>query len=193
MLDTRLVNALSLPGGFVYVTSGLVVAIRDEAELAGVLAHEIAHVAARHGTQQLSRHQLVAFVTSLGDAFFGGLASPLPSVVTGLESLSYSRGDEAQADDLAAGYLHRAGYHPKGLATFFDLLWRSRQESHLERFLSSHPLSADRATRVRSRIAGWVLDDRLIRDSAAFREIQALLRARAAPEGTAKPRAGSGN
>ncbi len=178
MLDTPVVNALSLPGGFVYVTSGLMLAIDNEAQLAGVLAHEIAHVAAHHGAQQLSRDQLVSFLTSLGDAVFGGLASPLPALVTNLESQSYSRGDEVQADDLATGYLYRARYHPEGLATFFDLVWRLSKETRLERFLSSHPLSADRATRVRARIAAWVLDERWVRNSTAFREVQELLRAR---------------
>lgn len=181
MLDTPVVNALALPGGFVYLTRGLVLAARNEGELAGVLAHEISHVASRHGTARLSRDQLIAFLTSLGGSFLlGDLASPLPGLVTNLESLSYTRGDETEADDLATGYLYQAGYHPDVLASFFDRLWRSRQEAHLTRFLMTHPLSTDRAARVRWRISTWPLDDRWTRDSAAFHEVQALLRARAA-------------
>jgi predicted Zn-dependent protease len=192
MLDTPLVNAFALPGGFVYVTSGLVVAVRDEAQLAGVLAHEIAHVVARHGTQQLSREQLVAFFTSVGEAFLVGVMFPhtLPSAVTEVENLPYTRTDEIQADDLAVGYLYAAGYHPEGLATFLDLLRGSGRQSRLERFLSTHPLSADRARRLRARVSAWTLDDRWIRDSRAFHEIREMVRTRANAGGAARPAQG---
>lgn len=190
MLDTSVVNAYALPGGFVYVTRGLVVTVEDEAQLAGVLAHEIAHVVARHGTQHLSRERLVAFFTSLGDALYVGLSSPLPSVVTGVESLSYGRADETQADELAAEYLHEARYHPEGLATFFSHLRESGQWGRLERFLSTHPVSADRARRLRARISAWTLDGRWTRDSRAFREVQQTLRTRTT-QGGAEPTAGT--
>ena len=192
MLDTPLVNAFALPGGFVYVTSGLVVAVRDEAQLAGVLAHEIAHVVARHGTQQLSREQLVAFFTSVGEAFLVGVMFPhtLPSALVEVENLPHSRTDEIQADDLAAGYLYEAGYQPEGLATFLDLIGGPGRQSRLERFRSTHPVSADRARRLRARVSAWTLDDRWIRDSRAFHEIRELVRTRANAGGAARPAGG---
>ena len=131
----------------------------------GVLAHETAHVVARHGTQQLSRERLVSFFTSLGDVLYVGLSSPLPSVVTGVESLSYGRADETQADELATQYLHQARCHPEGLATFSGRLRESGQWGRLERFLSTHPVSADRAKRLRAWISAWTLDGRWTRDS----------------------------
>jgi predicted Zn-dependent protease len=192
MLDTPLVNAFALPGGFVYVTSGLVVAVRDEAQLAGVLAHEIAHVVARHGTQQLSREQLVAFFTSVGEAVLVGVMFPhtLPSALTEVEHLPYTRTDEIQADDLAVGYLYLAGYQPEGLATFLDLIGGSGRQSRLERFRSTHPVSADRARRLRARVSAWTLDDRWIRDSRAFHEIREMVRTRANAGGAVRPAGG---
>jgi predicted Zn-dependent protease len=189
MLDTPLVNAFALPGGFVYVTSGLVLAVRDEAQLAGVLAHEIAHVVARHGAHQLSRDQLISFFTAVGDAFLVGLMYPhtRPSALTAVENLSYSRADEIQADDLAARFLYDAGYPPEALAAFFDLVRESRRETRLDRFLSTHPVSADRASRLRAQAAGWSLDGRRPRDSRAFHEVRGLLRTRA---GTPERRGG---
>ncbi len=175
LVESPVVNAMALPGGYIYVFSGLFLAARNEGELAGVLAHEIGHVESRHATEQLSRNQLIGLLSSFGGAFFGG--GGVPSLLTGLERLSYSRGDEMRSDDLAVDYLYQAGYHPEAMATFFDLVWKSRQEAHLMAFLATHPLSDDRAARVRTRIATWPFDDRWIRDSAAFHEAQALLRA----------------
>jgi len=177
VLNTKAVNAFALPGGFVYVTRGLMLAARDEGEFASVLAHEIGHVVARHGTGRLSRNQLIAFLTSMGGSLLvGDLASPIMGLVTNLEGLSYSRGDETTADDLATAYLYQAGFDPAAMAEFFDVMWRSRNEPHLARFLLTHPPSLDRAARVRWRISGWPLDDRWVRDSAAFHEAQDLLR-----------------
>jgi len=175
MLDSPEVNAVALPGGFIYVTRGLVLEIPNEGELAGVLAHEIAHVLSRHGTKQLSRDRLMGLVTALG-----GLASPLPDIVTNLERLSYSRGDETRADKLAVGYLYQAGYHPEALASFFELLLRTHSKAGVPQFLLTHPLSTERIAQVRQLFSTWPLDDRLVRNSESFHEVQALLRARAA-------------
>ena len=122
ILDTKAVNALAAPGGVVYVTRGLILAARGEGELAGVLAHEISHIVARHATERLSRNQLIAFLSSMGGSMLiGNLASPIPGFVTSLEGLSYSRGDETEADDLGTAYLYEAGYDPTAMASFLDL------------------------------------------------------------------------
>lgn len=173
MLDSPVLNAVALPGGFIYVTRGLALKVQSEGELAAVLAHEIAHVVSRHGTEQLSHGQLMGFISTLG-----GFASPLPDLLTSLERLSYSRGDEMRSDDLAVRYLYQAGYHPDAVASFFEVLLRATREAKIPDFLSTHPLSADRIVRTRGLFSTWPLDGRLIRDSGAFKEFQALLRAR---------------
>jgi predicted Zn-dependent protease len=193
VLDSSLLNAFALPGGLVYVTTGLIATVRDEAQLAGVLAHEIAHGVARHGAHHLSRDQLISFFTTVGDAFLIGLMYPhtRPSVLTAIERLSYSRADEIQADELAARLLYQARYPPEGLATFLDLIGQSRRETRLDRFLSTHPQSADRARRLRAQVSTWPIEGRWTRDSQPFHEIRQLVRARAVGQDPGSPAAGS--
>ncbi len=174
LVDTPMVNAITLPGGHIYVTSGLILSVQSEGELAGVLAHEIGHAVSRHGTEHLSRTIFLGFINSIGGALLGGGGAP--GLVANLEGLSYSRGDETHADDLAVDFMYQAGYHPEAMARFFDRLLLLHQEAQLTAFLSTHPLSQDRAERVRWRISDWPLDDRWRRDAPAFHEAQALLR-----------------
>jgi predicted Zn-dependent protease len=180
LVDSPAVHAFALPGGFVYVTRGLVLGVRDEAQLAGVIAHELAHVVLRHGTQQLSREELLTIFSTLGDAVLVGLLYPhrRPSEMMTLDRLSYSRADETEADDLAVRFLRAARYDPEALAAFFDRLRGLRQESRFTQFLSTHPPSARRARRLRERIATLPRDagPASMRDSPAFREIQERLR-----------------
>ena len=152
------INAFALPGGPMYVNRGLFEAARSEAELAGVLAHEMSHVALRHGTHQASK----AYLTQAGLGILGGLlgrnggnASNIVNAIGGLGLnvvfLKFGRDDEYQADELGAEIMAGAGYNPVAMANFFELL-RSEQ-SHdpgkLERFFSDHPPSADREARIR--------------------------------------------
>lgn len=145
------VNAFALPGGYLYVNRGLVEAARTEGELAGVLAHEMAHVALRHGTNQASK----AYLAQAGLGILGGLiggegrTGQIIGAVGGLGLnvlfLKFSRGAETEADVAAAQMLARAGYDPVEMATFFDRL----QGSRAPEFLSSHPNPGNRAARVR--------------------------------------------
>jgi Zn-dependent protease with chaperone function len=152
------INAFSLPGGPMYVNRGLVEAARSEAELAGVLAHEMSHVALRHGTHQASK----AYLTQAGLGILGGLlgrnggnAASIVNAIGGLGLnavfLKFGRDDEYQADQLGAEIMARAGYNPLAMANFFELLRseEGRDPGKLERFFSDHPPSADREARIR--------------------------------------------
>src|SRR5437667_232143 len=151
------INAFSLPGGFMYVNRGLIEAARREPELAAVLAHEMAHVALRHGTHQASK----AYMTQAGIGILGGLLgrggnpSQVFQVIGGLGLnalfLKFSRDDEYQADTVGAQIMARAGYDPRSMADFFQVL-RNQQKSdpgRLATFFSDHPAAADRETRIR--------------------------------------------
>jgi Zn-dependent protease with chaperone function len=152
------INAFALPGGPMYVHRGLLQAARNEAELAGVLAHEMSHVALRHGTNQASK----AYLAQSGLGILGGLlgkssgsTSKIVSAIGGVGLnavfLKYSRDDEREADRLGAEIMAKAGYDPVAMATFFELLKteQGRNPSKLERFFSSHPSPADREARIR--------------------------------------------
>ena len=157
-VDASEINAFSLPGGFMYVNRGLFEAARSEAELAGVLAHEMAHVSLRHGTQQASK----AYLGQAGIGLLGGLlgenGANTAQIVNatggvGLNAafLKFSRDDEYQADEVGAEIMARAGYDPLAMANFFELLrsQRGRNPGALERFFSDHPPSAGREARIR--------------------------------------------
>jgi len=161
VVDTSDVNAFALPGGFMYVNRGLLQAARSEGEVAGVLAHEMAHVALRHGTHQASK----AYATQAGVGILGGLlglgrgrsaSDQIVNVIGGLGLnalfMKFSRDDEYQADLVGAQIMHRAGYDSREMARFFDLLqgMRSSNSGAVAQFFSSHPSSGDRAQRIRA-------------------------------------------
>jgi predicted Zn-dependent protease len=149
VIDSDEVNAFALPGGFMFVNSGLILKADNEAELAGVLAHEIAHVAARHGTRQATRGQLINFGTIPlvmlggwpGYAIYeaAGLAIPLGF-------LKFSRGMEAEADMLGLQYMYKAGYDPNEFVNFFERIesLEKTKPGAVSRLFSSHPMTGDR-------------------------------------------------
>jgi hypothetical protein len=153
------INAFALPGGFLYLNRGLIEAAKSEGQLAGVMAHEMAHVALRHGTNQASEAYLAQ--TSIG--LLGGLFSKDDGTTDkvmgavggfGLNALflKFSRTDEEQADIVGAQTMARSGYDPQDMVDFFELLQatQSREPGKVEQFFSSHPAPADRATRIRN-------------------------------------------
>lgn len=159
LINSAEVNAFALPGGFMYLNRGLIEAAETEAELAGVMAHEIAHVALRHGTNQASK----AYLAQAGFGILGGLlgnstAGDIVGAVGGFGLntlfLKFSRSAEKKADILAAQILARAGYDPNSMVDFFEKLQAraGRDPSKFEQFFSSHPTPDNRAARVREEI-----------------------------------------
>src|SRR5438094_8329505 len=123
VIDSDEINAFALPGGFLYVSSGLLLAAQNEAELAGVMAHEIAHVAARHATRQLTRSQMLN-LASIPLIFVGGGIGVAVREAAGLAApmalTKFSRGFEAEADSLGVQYLYKDGHDPQAFIAFFE-------------------------------------------------------------------------
>ncbi len=149
VIDSDDVNAFALPGGFFFVNTGLILKADDEAELAGVMAHEIAHVAARHGTRQATRGELINY-GSLPLIFMGGWAGFAVREAAGaaipLGFLKFSRGMEAEADMLGLEYMYKAGYDPTAFVDFFEKIetLEKRKPSAVSKVFSTHPLTDDR-------------------------------------------------
>jgi hypothetical protein len=163
ILDVADVNAFALPGGYVYLNRGLVESVRNEAELAGVLAHEIGHVALRHSTNQISKSYLAQAGLSVLGGIIGGDANDILRVVGGaglpLLFLKFGRTAEEQADTVGAQMMARAGYDPLALATFFEKL-ESQARGGPPEFLSSHPNYASRRENIQREAALLTTADR---------------------------------
>jgi len=164
VIDSDEVNAFALPGGFFYVNSGLILAADEEAELAGVMAHEIAHVAARHATRQITRAQW-ANIGTIPLIFVGGGIGYAVRSVAGLALpmtfLSFSRGFEAEADYLGLQYMYKSGYDPQAFISFFEKLQakEKRKPGTLARAFSTHPQTPDRIEKSQEEI-GRILPSR---------------------------------
>lgn len=158
VIDSQEVNAFALPGGFLYVNRGLLEAADNEAEVAGVIAHEIAHVAARHGMEQASKGELFNYL-SIPLIFLGGIGGYAIRQGLGLavplSFLKFSRGAEKEADRLGAQYMWASGYDPNALITFFEKLQakNKKKPGTLSKLFSTHPMTGDRITEVRELIA----------------------------------------
>jgi beta-barrel assembly-enhancing protease len=158
VIDSQEVNAFALPGGFLYVNRGLMEAADNEAEVAGVVAHEIAHVAARHGMEQASKGELFNYL-SIPLIFLGGIGGYAIRQGLGLavplSFLKFSRGAEKEADRLGAQYMWASGYDPNALITFFEKLQakNKKKPGTLSKLFSTHPMTGDRITEVRELIA----------------------------------------
>lgn len=149
VLDSPVVNAFALPGGYVYVTRGLLAHMQNEAQLAMVLGHEIGHITARHTARQITGSQLTEIGLALGSTFFKDIQPYLGVVRTSLQflDLKYSRDDERWADELGVKYATRAGYQAEEGAKFFTTLKRLGAQSEgagLPAWLSTHPDPAER-------------------------------------------------
>jgi predicted Zn-dependent protease len=179
VVDDATVNAFALPGGFVYVTRGILTHLRSEAELIGVLGHEVGHVTARHSVSQLSRAQLAQLGLGLGMIFvpelrpFGDVAG----VGMQLLFLKYGRDDESEADMLGVRYMDRLRYDPRELSSVMRMLERSSEISggsgRVPEWLSSHPDPGNRAERIGQLVqeSGVNLTGVQIRRSEYLREI----------------------
>jgi predicted Zn-dependent protease len=149
VVDSDEVNAFALPGGFFFVNTGLILRASSEAELAGVMAHEIAHVAARHGTRQASRGQMMN-IASIPLIFMGGWAGYAVQQAAGLlvpmTFLKFSRGFEEEADLLGLEYMYKTGYDPTAFVDFFEKLQslEKKKPGTMANVFSTHPPTASR-------------------------------------------------
>src|SRR3984885_4852579 len=153
VIDSDEVNAFALPGGFFYVNSGLILRAQEESELAGVMAHEISHVTARHGTKNQTKGDLmqlgmIPLMILLpggwaGYGIYEGLQFAIP-----ISFLKFSRDDERQADYYGLQYTYKAGYDPNAYITFFEriLADEKRQPGTVSKFFSDHPPTGERIT-----------------------------------------------
>jgi predicted Zn-dependent protease len=149
VIDSDVVNAMALPGGFFYVNSGLILAADEEAEMAGVMAHEIAHVAACHYGREMTRVNLLQLASlpaifmggALGYGIYEGMGLGIP-----LTFLHFSRGFEAEADYLGIEYMYRAGYDPSAFVSFFEKIqaMEKKKPGTLSKAFDTHPQTPDR-------------------------------------------------
>lgn len=171
-------NAFSLPGGYVYAYTELMKFADDEAEFAAVVAHEVAHVAARHSTERLTQEYGYQFVANL---VLGTDPNATAKVISDLAAtggfLKYSRDAEFEADRLGAKYLHAAGYDPQAMVDFLEKLkaLETSEPSKFETWLMTHPTTSERLEKVKTQVAGLTKLANPVRNAAAYAEIKAQL------------------
>jgi len=153
VIDSNEVNAFALPGGHLYINRGVIEAADNEAELAGVIAHETGHVAARHGVEQASKANLINY-GSIPLIFLGGIGGfairQAAGLAVPLSFLKFSRGMEGEADRLGAQYMWAAGYDPHAMVTFFEKLEarEKKKPGTMSKIFSTHPMTSDRIKEV---------------------------------------------
>lgn len=183
VLDDDSPDAVTLPGGHLYVNSGLLMAADEEDEIAGVMAHEIGHVAARHGTRGMTRAQLLN-ILSLPSIFLpGGLGVLIregAGVGLPIALFKFSRGFEAEADYFGIQYMYKAGYDPYAMITFFEKLeaLEKRKPGTLDKLFATHPQTPDRAEKSQEEI-GTILParDQYIVTTSEFNDVKARMMA----------------
>jgi beta-barrel assembly-enhancing protease len=173
------INAFAAPGGYVYVNTGTILQARNVAELAGVLAHEVGHVARHHLAENLGRRRTANTARQIGVVAAAVAAGPAgasaASLLGGLASLaalnSFGRGAEREADAFAVEVLPEAGYDPEGLLSFFQTLLRRRSEAPSDSFLSDHPATEERIAETRRMLEAETLPPGLRSDDGGRFEI----------------------
>ncbi|SRR6186713_3189725 len=154
LADPKTVNAFALPGGPVFITEGLLRLLKTEAELGGVLGHEIGHVIARHSSERLAKQQLTqnllgALVVGSGDYTTAQIGQMVGSMI----NMKYGREDELEADALGIRIMVEAGYDPRGMIRVMEVLAKASGGSRQPEFVSTHPAPENRAERIRQAIA----------------------------------------
>lgn len=181
VLDSEEVNAFALPGGYLFVNSGLIRQADNAAELAGVMAHEIAHVAARHGTRQATRDQLMNYA-SIPLIFMGGWVGyavrEAVDLAVPLGYLKFSRGMESEADLLGLQYLYKTGYDPTAFVDFFEKIQtlEKHKPGTIAQAFSSHPMTASRIRAAQRNIQTILRPQpEYVLDTSEFQRIKARL------------------
>ncbi|HET9183102.1 MAG TPA: M48 family metallopeptidase [Candidatus Angelobacter sp.] len=180
VIDNDEVNAFALPGGYLYVNSGLILAAHNESELAAVMSHEIAHVAARHATRNMTKAELWN-IASMPLMFFGGPIGMTLRQVSGfaypMTVLKFSRDAEREADLLGIEYAYAAGYDPASFVNFFERLKANKfRKNFIAKTFATHPMNHDRIERAQKEIATMLPPrDEYIVDTSGFRNAQERL------------------
>lgn len=191
VLKDSTINAFALPGGFIGVNSGLILAAQSESELAGVLAHEIGHVVQHHAARTMAHEQasILPSLAALAVAILAARSNPdvasaaiATSQAASIQNqIDYTRGHEREADRIGLQILEKAGFDPRGMVTFFERLQKDERlyATGVPAFLRDHPLTAERIADLENRIAN--LPYRQVPDSIQFQLLRAKLRARLEP------------
>jgi beta-barrel assembly-enhancing protease len=183
VIDSDVVNAMALPGGFFYVNSGLILAADEEAEMAGVMAHEIAHVAACHYAREMTRANLMQLMSlpaifmggAIGYGVYEGMGLGIP-----LTFLHFSRGFEAEADYLGIEYMYRAGYDPSAFVSFFEKIqaMEKKKPGTLSKAFDTHPQTPDRIEKSQEEIRRILpAKQQYVVTTSEFEEVKARLAA----------------
>ncbi len=176
VLAEKDINAFALPGGQIFINSGTITAAQNEAQLAGVMAHEMSHVYMQHSAKQMQQAQFTQGLEGIAGSILGNMGGVLGTLGAAgvqmganLMTLRYSRGDEAQADGVGAMIMQRTGYNPMELANFFKAL--EAQGGIPPQFLSDHPNPGNREEAIRSEIQGWPSEN-YATDNAQFAAVR---------------------
>ncbi len=181
VIDSDEVNAFALPGGFFYVNKGLILAADNEAEIAGVMAHEIAHVAARHAMENAGKGTFIGYGILAGLIFGGPIAGTILQNTAGLGQalafFKFSRGAEEEADKLGVQYLYAAGYDPTAMSTMFEKLAskNKKKPGTLSKLFSSHPQSVERRDDSLALIARFPEREEYIISTSEFQRVKEKL------------------
>ena len=181
VIDSDEVNAFALPGGFFYVNKGLILAADNEAELAGVMAHEIAHVAARHAIENQTKATLLEYAALGGSIFLGGIPGMIYQNTAGIGLLGifmkFSRSAEEEADRLGVQYMYAAGYDPGAMATMFEKLEakNKKKPGFVARAFSTHPAPPERRAAALALAARFPEHEEYVISSSEFQRVKARL------------------
>jgi beta-barrel assembly-enhancing protease len=181
VIDSDEVNAFALPGGFFYVNKGLILAADNEAELAGVMAHEIGHVAARHAMENQTKGTLLEYAAIAGSIFIGGIPGMIYQNTAGLglmgAFMKFSRNAEEEADRLGVQYMYAAGYDPNAMATMFEKLEAKNKKKPglISRAFASHPAPPDRRAAALALAARFPEHEEYIISSSEFQKVKGRL------------------
>ena len=181
VIDSDEVNAFALPGGFFYVNKGLLLVADNEAEVAGVMAHEIGHVAARHALENQTKASLMEYLAMGTSIFLGGIPGMIFQNTAGLGMLGifmkFSRSAEEEADKLGVQYMYAAGYDPSAMATMFEKLESKNKKKPglISRAFASHPAPPDRRASALALAARFPEHDEYVISTSEFQKVKARL------------------
>ena len=175
VVDDPSINAFAIPGGHVYVNTGLIAAAENASQLAGVMAHEISHVTARHTTESISRQYGLSILAGLVLGQNPGTVSQIAAqIIAGGAIARFSREDEREADELGIQAMYRAGYDPRGMAAMFRTLLAQQRSSpgRVEQFFSTHPTTEERIRDSERRASELAQRADLVTDEPQFQQIR---------------------